>query len=120
VSERYDLVVLSQSPYAGSGARAALDLALAFAVFGQAPRLLFQGEGVLQLRPAQDPSRAGRRSLRKLIDSLPLYDIEEIHVLESDAQRLGLHDTALPECARLVDDATARAMRAGARHILSL
>lgn len=114
----YTLIVLSQSPYVGSGARAALDMALAYAVFGQAPRVLIQGEGVLQLAENQQP--VGRNSLRKVIDSLPLYDIEEVFVAASDAQKNSVAEASLPGHANLVSADEAQMLRANARHILSL
>lgn len=116
----YPLIVLSQPPYQGSAARSALDLALAFAVFNQRPRLLFEGLGALQLRAGQDPSTAGRKSLRKVIDSLPLYDIDEIYVAQSALSACGIQPDALPPEARILDNDSLKALRAGARHILSL
>ena len=118
MSDTYTLVVLSHAPYAGSAARASLDLALAFAVFGQAPKILFQGMGTWQLRDDQTP--AGRKSLRKVIDSMPLYDVETVYVCDSDLQNAGLDPSTLPAHAQCVDDDAAQKLRAGARHIVSL
>lgn len=116
----YPLIVLSRAPYAGSAARAALDLALSFAVFNQAPQLLFCGDGVLQLAPAQRADAIGRRSLRRVIDSLPLYDVEEVHVDAADLQQRGMDAQGLPAGARLLDAAGVQALRAGAGQLLSL
>ena len=116
----YPLIVLSASPYAGSLARAALDLALSFAVFDRAPRLLFCGDGVLQLAAAQDADAIGRKSLRKVIDSLSLYDIETLYVSRDDLQVHGLRDAQLPASAALLDQDGVRQLRAHAGPLLSL
>ncbi|MDP4916715.1 MAG: DsrE family protein, partial [Haliea sp.] len=70
------LVVTRHAQPARSLARAALDTALATAAFEQPVNLLFLGAGVLQLIPHQDSSAVGVRNLRKVIDSMPLYDVE--------------------------------------------
>lgn len=118
MSDAYTLVVLNRAPYAGSAARASLDLALAFAVFGQAPKILFQGMGIWQLSDNQTP--AGRKSLRKIIDSMPLYDVETVYVCDSDLQNAGLAPSMLPAHAQSIDDNAVQKLRAGARHIVSL
>ena len=74
------LFVLQQDPLSGSLARAGVDTALAYAAFDQPVSVLFCGAGVLQLAPQADTMRAGRRDLRRVIDSMPLYDIEAIFV----------------------------------------
>lgn len=118
--QRYPLIVLSRAPYAGSAARAALDLALSFAVFNQQPRLLFCGDGVLQLAPEQDPAAMGRKSLRRVIDSLPLYDVDVIFADAVDLERHGLDERGLPDTLRPLDRDGVAALRAEAGHLLSL
>ena len=118
--DAYPLIILSQPPYAGSGARAAVDLALSYAVFGKAPRLLLLGDGVLQLAGGQEPGESGRRSLGKVIDSLPLYDIDTLYLRAADASVRGLELSGLPAHVKCLDDDAVRQLRAGARHILSL
>jgi tRNA 2-thiouridine synthesizing protein C len=95
-------------------------MALSFAVFGQEPRLLFSGDAVLALPPGQNPEPLGRKSLRKVIDSLPLYDIDEILVDASSIARHGISEPELPPFARVVDATQQRALLADARHVLSL
>ncbi|MEM6483523.1 MAG: DsrE family protein [Pseudomonadota bacterium] len=70
---------IQQHPGAGLRARAGIDTALSFAVFEESPTVIFTSAGVCCLSvPWAAP--AGRKSLRKLINSLPLYDIEQIFV----------------------------------------
>lgn len=114
------LLILQSAAYEGSLARSAMDVALSFAVFAQAPTLLFAGEGVLALVSKQDPEAMGRKSLRKVIDSLPLYDVEHVYVEALALARFAIDRDQLPEFARIVDSAEIVALRSAAGHILSL
>lgn len=116
----YSLIVLSRPPYAGNLARAALDLALAYAVFNQSPRILFQGAGAQQLRDGQAPDKAGRKSLRRVIDSMPMYDLDEIYVARESLERFAISADDLPAHAKILEPAAIARLRAGACHVLSL
>jgi len=71
------LLICRHSPYAGQLSHGALDFALAASVFEQDLTLLFMDEGVWQLLPNQ---QVDGKSIEKTLDSLPLYDFEELHV----------------------------------------
>lgn len=114
------LLELTQSPYQGAFARAALDAALAFAAFAQNPVIAFSGDGVLALVEGQKSTAIGRKSLRKVIDSLPLYDVDTVFVDDSALARWGVSSSALPDFARVLDDAQLGELRSRARHIVSL
>ncbi len=95
------LFVFRRPPYGTSLARAALDAALATATFEQPLKLLFLGDGVLQLLPGQDSAPVGARNIGKLLGSLPLYDIEQIYVERKAAEEyaLDLNDSPVPAIA---------------------
>ncbi len=113
------VLVVTRHPQPGrSLARSALDTALATAAFEQPVNLLFLGAGVLQLLPEQDTSGVGVRNLRKVIDSMPLYDMEHCYVDAEAAARAGLTATDLPPGAILVDHTALRALFDSHRHIL--
>lgn len=113
------VLVVTRHPQLGrSLARAALDTALATAAFDQPVNLLFLGAGVLQLLPEQDSSAVGVRNLRKVIDSMPLYDLEQCYVDADAAQRYGLISADLPAGAILVDRTAQRALCDSHHHIL--
>ena len=61
------LVVVRHSPYGSSLARASLDVALAAAAFEQPVKLLFMGDGVLQLLPGQDSQAIGQKNIGRLL-----------------------------------------------------
>jgi tRNA 2-thiouridine synthesizing protein C len=73
------LVVIRCPPYGSSLARASLDVALAAAAFDQQVKLLFLGDGVLQLLPDQDSRTLGMKNQARTLTSLPLYDIEQVY-----------------------------------------
>ncbi|MEQ9465375.1 MAG: sulfurtransferase complex subunit TusC [Haliea sp.] len=116
---RKSILVVSRHAHPGSSLpRSALDTALAAAAFDQPVTLLFQGEGVLQLLPAQDSRAAGVRNLRKVIDSLPLYDIEAVYVDSAAASAFGIAPDTLPASARWLDAAGIRELMASHDHVL--
>lgn len=114
------LIELGRAPYDGAFARSALDVVLSYAAFAQNPLVLFSGAGVLALIDTQDATALGRKSLRKVIDSLPLYDLETVFVEQASLVRFGIAMTQLPDFASPLGDAELAALRAGARHVLSL
>jgi tRNA 2-thiouridine synthesizing protein C len=114
----YPLIVLTRAPYSSSLPRSALDLVMAFAVFNQGPRVLFQGDGVLQLRADQQPQ--GQPVLRKVIDSLPLYDVAHCYALTADLERRGLSPTSLPDFVQPLDAQQARSLLGDAAALLTL
>lgn len=112
------LLVTRHAPYGASLARSALDAALAAAAFDRPPTLLFLGDGVLQLLPSQDTSGIGTRSHRKVLDSLPLYDIDTLYVDSQAMAEHGLAAADLPAGVHPVDDAAIRELLASHDHIL--
>lgn len=114
------LIWLSTPPYAGSRARASLDVALSFAAFAQAPVLVFSGDAVLGLVARQPGVVADTPSLRKIIDSLPLYDVETIWVDADSLAAHGIPPSALPGFARVAECDQLRALLDAAGHVLSL
>ena len=113
------LLVMNRSPYTGTLARAGLDAALAYAAFDQPASVLFAGPGVLQLAPAQEPASIGRKSLRRLIDSMPLYDLEAVHADSEALARFGLTASDLPAFVTVLEPAAQRELQDRHEHVLS-
>lgn len=112
------LVVVRRSPYGSSLARSALDAALALAAFDQPVKLLFLGEGVLQLVPEQDTQGTGAKNVSKLLASLPLYDIETVYSDMASAQRYGVDLSEAPVPAEGLSTEQLRQMMDACDHIL--
>ncbi len=111
------LIHCRRGPYASTLGRAAIDLALAAAIFEQPVLLLFSGDGVWQLVNGQDGSTLGQKTPTRLLESLPLYGIEQLHVdAESLAQR-GLDAAALALPARVLDVSQREALLGSADRI---
>lgn len=117
-TERPATLVISRHPPGHSLARSALDTTLALATFDMPVTLLLLEDAVLQLVPDQDCSDLGVRNLSRLLDSLPLYDVEVVHVDAEAAARHGLRASALPDYVRLVDASEQQALLLGHRHLL--
>lgn len=118
MSEPSVLLVTRRAPYGGTLARSALDAALAGAAFDRAPTLLFLGDGVLQLLPGQDAADIGTRTHGRVLESLPLYDIDTLYVDGEALARHGIDSGALPAGARVLDDAGLRGLMNNHDHIL--
>lgn len=112
------LFVVRHSPYGSTLSRTALDAALASAAFEQPLKVLFMGEGVLQLMPGQETTTRGVRNIGKLLASLPLYDIESVYVDEASLKRYGMDPAASPVPAQVVGAELIRQMMVDADHIL--
>ena len=90
--------MVRQPPYGNSLARASLDTALAAAALELPVRLLFMGNGVLQLLPDQQSDAAGVKNIGRLLASLPLYDIESVYIDAAAVTRFAIEpdDLVLP------------------------
>lgn len=112
------LIILRHSPYGSSLAQASLNVALATAAFGQAVDLLFLGDGVLQLLPAQDSHRLGIKNIGKQLSSLPLYDINCVYVDAEAAERYKIDLSDTPIATRALDQRELHPLMVGYDHIL--
>lgn len=112
------LFVLQHAPLGVSLARAGIDTVLAYAAFEQPVNVLFSGAGVLQLASGADCQRVGRRDLRRMIDSMPLYDIETVFADAVALSTYGISDH-LPPFVKTVDGNAIRELHARCNHILS-
>lgn len=90
IERKHLLLIVRRSPYGSSLARAALDVALATAAFEQPLSLLFLGDGVLHLMPAQDTQARGVKNLGRQLAAFPLYGIESVYVDAEACARFGL------------------------------
>lgn len=110
------LFVLQQPPLSGALARAGIDTVLAYGAFDQPVSVLFSGAGVLQLAPDADPGRIGRRDLRRIIESMPLYDIDRVF---ADHEALDAYRIQPPPFVSVIDAAGIRALHERCDHMLS-
>lgn len=118
VVTRSTLAVIRHAPYGSSVARVAIDVSLANAAFDQPVEMLFLGDGVLQLLPAQDATALGRKNLARLLASLPLYGIEQVYVDAEAAARYRVNLQHSPVAAVPLDKAAMRALLCKHDHLL--
>lgn len=97
-----NLFILRQAPYQNSLAREAIDMALAFAAFDQDVSLLFMGDGVFQLLEHQDTQHQGVRNIAKTLDSLSLFDINNVYVCYETLRQKQLDMTLLKPQVRSI------------------
>lgn len=112
------LVVVRHSPYGSSLARASLDVALAAAAFEQPVKLLFMGDGVLQLLPGQDSQAIGQKNIGRLLSSLPLYDIDTVYADAEAVARHGIDLGSAPLPTKALDAPDMQQLMINCDHLL--
>ncbi len=78
------LIIARSAPYGSSLAREGLDYVLTSAAYDQDISLLFLGDGIFQLLKEQQPKQINLKSQIGAMEILPLYDIEDLFVVEED------------------------------------
>ena len=84
------LFLLTQPPYASARALETLDSVLVAGVFDQEVSVLFKGNGLYQLLNAQDGSAIGQRTVGKVLQALPDYELNRLYACGDSMERLGL------------------------------
>lgn len=97
------LIISRHSPYGSHMAREAVEAALAAGVFELEVSLLFMDEGVWQLLPGQQPQDLPAKSLAGMLDALPLYGVERLHVDGQSLLRRGLSVDTLPASVEVLE-----------------
>lgn len=114
------LFILRNTPYGSSKAREGIDAVLAASVFDQHITVLFMDEGIWQLHSHQqsrgiadeDLLKAPRdhKNIAALLESFPLYDINELFVDSDALERFQLKRDELILEPELVDSDQIRRM----------
>ena len=84
------LYLLRQAPYQSSRAVEALESILVAGVFEQDVSVLFKDDGVWQLVANQDGARLGTRTIGKVVQALPEYDVSKLFVCDASLSQRGL------------------------------
>ena len=113
------LFVLRKPPHSSLAAREAIDAALASAAFGVDIALLFQDDGVFQIRAGQQPDAAGLKRTAPMFEPLELYGAEQIYVCRESlaARNLTPADLIIP--VQMLDYAGIREQLARFDHLLT-
>lgn len=114
------LFILRQSPYQGSLAREALDMALAFAAFDEHVQLLFLEDGVFQLLKNQDSDGLRIKNMEKSLAATGIYDINDIYVGADCLTMRGLSTDTLTIAAQAVEQEDIQQLIAHADKVVSL
>lgn len=104
------LLVYRQSPWSGSGAREALDIALAGGAFDLPVSLLFLDDGVLQLATAQQAAAVQQKDLSANLRALPMFGVDELYVDQRSLDVRGLSTEAFDLPVTPLDDAALRTL----------
>ena len=83
-------ILNTQAPFSSATGKEALDAALIFGSFEQAPALFFLGDGVYQLIGQQNADLINMKDYLKTFSALEFYDIENIYVCQQSLQARNL------------------------------
>jgi tRNA 2-thiouridine synthesizing protein C len=98
------LIISRQAPWAGPGAREALDIALAGGAFDLPIGMLFLDDGVFQLSSGQQPGDLQQRDLGANLQALPMFGVEALFVARRSLQERGLLEQSLSLDVESLDD----------------
>ena len=99
------LIISRQPPWAGPGAREALDIVLAGGAFDLPVGLLFLDDGVFQLAQAQRPAALEQKDLTANLKALEMFGVEDIFVCAQSLAARGMTLDAAHGANALDDDA---------------
>ncbi|MBA6346668.1 MULTISPECIES: sulfurtransferase complex subunit TusC [unclassified Colwellia] len=98
-------IVNASAPFSAANAKDSLDVALIFGSYEQAISLYFQGDGVYQLIPKQQPEFIQQKDFLKTLAALEFYDIENIYVCQHSLTQRGLANDFSIENVAVLDRA---------------
>ena len=98
------LIISRQAPWAGPGAREALDIALAGGAFDLPISMLFLDDGVFQLAPGQRPATVEQKDLQANLQALPLFGVEAVYTSSRSLAERGLDDASLTLATQVLDN----------------
>lgn len=113
------LFVFQHSPYGSNHAREGIEALLAALAFDQNPKALFMGDGVYQLLKNQCNTRHAGKNHEKLISSLEIYGLNEIHVESAALNSRNLNQDSLAGRTTLATPKDIATLLSNTNHVLS-
>lgn len=104
------LVISRQAPWAGPGAREALDIVLAGGAFDLPLGMLFLDDGVFQLGSAQQPKAIQQKDLTANLKALPMFGVDELFACGYSLAERGLAPQHLNPDVQTLDTEAVRAL----------
>tara|TARA_R110000737_G_scaffold277496_1_gene284214 strand:+ start:1991 stop:2368 length:378 start_codon:yes stop_codon:yes gene_type:complete len=83
-------IINTQAPFANAAGKEALDAALIFGSYEQAPSLFFIADGVFQVIGEQNAAAIELKDYLKTFSAFSFYDIESIYVCQQSLTERGL------------------------------
>ena len=113
------LFLMTAAPYASARALETLESALVAGVFDQQVRVLFKDAGIYQLLRGQQGAAVGQRTVGKVLQALPEYEVQRLFVCRASMRRLRLRQSDLCLPVRQLDHAAQRRLLNGQDAVVS-
>lgn len=112
------LVRLISAPYGSSNAADGLDFAIGATNYGHDVSVIFEGDGVWQLHPNQQPAQ-GTKNQAKRLSAMPLFDIEDCYICHASLIERHLELQAIGIDVEPLDSNQRHALYAKVDHVVS-
>lgn len=89
------LIIFRHSPYNSNLAKEGLDLVLAGAAFETRQALVFIDDAIYCALAQHDAASIGQKDLSKMLQVLPLYEVEELYYCSASAKQRGIDSSEL-------------------------
>lgn len=96
------LFIVQSDPYIGPSTNEAHDFILASTAYGHSAQVLFEGDGILQLRKQQKPT-SGQKNTAKRIAAFEFFDVEPLWVCQSAVKKKQMSKNELIDNLLFVD-----------------
>jgi tRNA 2-thiouridine synthesizing protein C len=112
------LFIFTHSPYAGTLTQEGIDALLAAAAFDTKVSALFIEDGVWSLLNKQAPEKLEQKNISKVLQVLPLYDVNELYCCQQslDSRNLG---SQITENVTILNDDEIKNLISKAHQVLS-
>ncbi len=87
--------IIGSAPYGQRNLRDALDVIMASASFDLPPTLFFIDDGVFSLLKAQSPEYVCQKNTASMLQSLPLFEVDNLFVCQQSLDERGLNTSLL-------------------------
>ena len=96
------LIRMSKSPSSGLTSGEQLETAMVAATFEQEVSILFVGEGIFNLLPAEETKEVKGYNIEKMLLALPTFEVNDLFICERSLKQRQIGVSNLPKNAKVI------------------